>query len=165
MKKLRKTFLILLLAFALLFVTACSDVNGNSGVLDNSDVTGNFDVGVESEDDRVQAPLVGGKISAPKILFDGAIYSYDSSGNLIDPYASLTVPETILYDENGVTFTVIGMDVVPMFVALDCSLKNSTDKDIFVTLENVSVNGFMIKPYGVAGGSVGAGETSEHNQD
>lgn len=62
-------------------------------------------------------------------------------------YAKTTIEETLVYDENGISITVTGLDVEMGEVELGLRIENGSDRSLYITTEAVSVNGISVYGY------------------
>lgn len=127
MTKMHKILSALLLVLVMLMVTACSgngdtlkqpdSVDSGSNVTTDSEAQGN---GTEAATDDVQE-----ETQAP-------------AGDAV------TIAETVLYDANGVKVTANGYEDGWMGPEIKLLVENNSDKNILITSDSVSVNGYMI---------------------
>ena len=120
MAKMSKVLLALLLAFVMLFATACSI------------------------DDEVKAPAnVNGDSSAT----NGDTGSNNgNSGNNTESGSNqeVTLAESVLYDANGIKVTVKGLEDGFMGPEIKMLIENDSTKNILITSDSVSANGYMM---------------------
>jgi len=62
------------------------------------------------------------------------------------PLAIATAPGTVLLDRDGIRITYTGMTFSSWGPELNVTIENNTTNTVFISSENVSVNGFMILP-------------------
>ena len=68
----------------------------------------------------------------------------ESSDNSSAPSSEVTIEEQVLYDENSIKITALGMEDGLFGTELKLLLENNSDKSITVQARNANVNGFMV---------------------
>lgn len=68
----------------------------------------------------------------------------DSSDNSSASSSEVTIEEQVLYDENSIKITALGMEDGLFGTELKLLLENNSDKSITVQARNANVNGFMV---------------------
>lgn len=75
---------------------------------------------------------------------------------------AVTVAETVLYDADGIVVTATGYEDGWMGPGIKVLVENNTDRNVLVTTQSVSVNGYMI-PYASLYAEVAAGKKSNES--
>ena len=83
-----------------------------------------------------------GEIKQPSDVQGDSSVIPDDGG--ADTGAALTIPETVLYDAGGVKVTATGYEDGWMGPEIKVLVENNTEKNVLVTADAVSVNGYMM---------------------
>ena len=72
-----------------------------------------------------------------------------TEGQIVVPERPSAAGETVLADTDDFTMIILGSETDEMWggFALDAYVRNKTDKTVYFSWEDVSVNGYMIDPY------------------
>lgn len=122
MAKRNKILLILLLIMATALSTACSD----------------------SGEEIKQPSNVDGDTSRSE---DSSTTNEDPSttnGDAVEEPAEITIPETLLYESDGIKVTATGYEDSWSGPEIKLLIENDSDRNILITAESVSANGYMM---------------------
>ena len=132
MAKTSKMLLALLLVLVMVLATACSDS--------------------------------GGEIKQPdNVNGDSSVNSGDNTGDNQQPEdKEITIAETVLYEAGGVKITATGFEDGFMGPEIKLLIENTSEKNVLVTSESVSANGYMM-PMASLYAEVAAGKKSNES--
>ena len=88
-------------------------------------------------------------MNEPLVQKEYTIYPTGKSPEqVILPQYQHTADETVIADNEVLTFIVMNVDdELADYYTLNCYISNNTDKDLLISWEDVSVNGFMVNPF------------------
>lgn len=135
--KTRRMILSSLLVLVMLLCCACSqkeDIKAPSDVKADSSVTDKDDNKVSNDDNK------------------------DDSNSAV----KVTIAETVLYDDNSIKVTATGYEDGWMGPEIKVLVENNSDKDLLITADRVSVNGYM-SPYSSLFTEVAAGKKAKES--
>lgn len=141
-----KSVLAILLVFMMVISTACGVSNE---VKQPASVDGDSSVTVAIPNDN-EDETVGSNSATEETVADDA------------DNVEISIAETVLYDADGIVVTATGYEEDWMGPTVKVLVENNTTKNVLITVESMSVNGFMM-PYASMYAEVAAGKKANES--